>query len=62
MRSGSNLWTMKEDNFVICGKSRELVEENLKSWRYFLERRRMKVSCCKTEYETWVNEREGVER
>ena len=38
-------WTMifVDDN-VICSESREQVEENLKTWSYALEQRRMKVS------------------
>ncbi|KAI5104758.1 protocadherin gamma-A5-like [Silurus meridionalis] len=38
-------WTMMfVDDIVICGKSREQVEESLEWWRYALERRGMKVS------------------
>ncbi|KAK3548023.1 hypothetical protein QTP70_002688 [Hemibagrus guttatus] len=52
-------WTMMfADDIVICSESREQVEENLESWRFALERRRMKVSRSKTEY-MCVNEREG---
>ncbi|KAK3560412.1 hypothetical protein QTP86_008467 [Hemibagrus guttatus] len=52
-------WTMMfADDIVICSESREQVEENLERWTFALERRRMKVSCSKTEY-MCVNEREG---
>ncbi|KAK3551371.1 hypothetical protein QTP70_016656, partial [Hemibagrus guttatus] len=52
-------WTMMfADDIVICSESREQVEENLKRWRFALERRGMKVSRSKTEY-MCVNEREG---
>ncbi|KAK3524760.1 hypothetical protein QTP86_002555 [Hemibagrus guttatus] len=52
-------WTMMfADDIVICGESREQVEENLERWRFALERRGMKVSRSKTEY-MCVNEREG---
>ena len=44
------------DDIVICSESRQQLEENLKRWRFALERRGMKVSC-KTEY-TCVNQRE----
>ncbi|KAK3559454.1 hypothetical protein QTP86_013637, partial [Hemibagrus guttatus] len=38
-------WTMMfADGIVICGESREQVEENLERWRFALERRGMKVS------------------
>uniref|UniRef100_A0A3B4DPZ4 ribonuclease H n=1 Tax=Pygocentrus nattereri TaxID=42514 RepID=A0A3B4DPZ4_PYGNA len=52
-------WTMMfADDIVICGESREQVEENLERWRFALERRGMKVSRDKTEY-MCVNEREA---
>ncbi|KAK3566282.1 hypothetical protein QTP86_030576 [Hemibagrus guttatus] len=52
-------WTMMfADDIVICSESREQLEENLKRWRFALERRGMKVSGSKTEY-MCVNEREG---
>ncbi|KAK3547940.1 hypothetical protein QTP70_001327 [Hemibagrus guttatus] len=52
-------WTMMfADDIVICSDSREQVEENLKRWRFALERRGMKVSRSKTEY-MCANEREG---
>ncbi|KAK3560204.1 hypothetical protein QTP86_000674 [Hemibagrus guttatus] len=52
-------WTMMfADDIVICSESREQVEENLKRWRFALERRGMKVSRSKTEY-MCVTEREG---
>ena len=38
------------DDIVICKETREEVERRLKSWRYALERRGMKVSRSKTEY------------
>ncbi|XP_013866635.1 uncharacterized protein LOC106519479 [Austrofundulus limnaeus] len=51
-------WTMMfADDIVICGQSREQVEENLERWRFALERRRMRVSRSKTEY-MCVNERD----
>ena len=44
-------WTMLfADDIVICEETREEVERRLKSWRYALERRGMKVSRSKTEY------------
>ena len=44
-------WTMLfADDIVICKDTREEVERRLKSWRYALERRGMKVSRSKTEY------------
>ena len=44
-------WTMLfADDIVICKETREEVERRLKSWRYTLERRGMKVSGSKTEY------------
>ncbi|MCJ8736404.1 hypothetical protein PDJAM_G00257550 [Pangasius djambal] len=49
---------MFADDTVICSESREQVEENLKRWRFALERRGMKVSRSKTEY-MCVNEMEG---
>ncbi|XP_058483140.1 uncharacterized protein LOC131458247 [Solea solea] len=50
-------WTMMfADDIVICGESRDQVEEKLKRCRYALERRGMKVSHSKTEY-MCVNER-----
>ncbi|KAK3546072.1 hypothetical protein QTP70_019989, partial [Hemibagrus guttatus] len=52
-------WTMMfAHDIVICSESRKQVEENLKRWRFALERRGMKVSRSKTEY-MCVNEREG---
>ena len=51
-------WTMMfTDDIVICSASKERVEEKLKSWRYALERRGMKVNRRKTEY-MCVNERQ----
>ena len=44
-------WTMLfADDIVILEETREEVEQRLKSWKYALERRRMKVSRSKTEY------------
>ena len=44
-------WTMLfADYIVICEETREEVERRLRSWRYALERRGMKVSRSKTEY------------
>ena len=44
-------WTMLfADDIVICEETREKVERRLKSWKYALERRGMKVSRSKTEY------------
>ena len=44
-------WTMLfADDIVICEEAREEVERRLESWRYALERRRMKVSRSKIEY------------
>ena len=44
-------WTMLfADDIVICEETREEVERRLESWKYALERRRMKVSRSKTEY------------
>ena len=44
-------WTMLfADDIVICEETREEVERRLKSWKYALERRGMKVSRSKTEY------------
>ena len=44
-------WTMLfADDMVICEETREEVERRLKSWKYALERRRMKVSRSETEY------------
>ena len=44
-------WTMLfADNIVICEETRKEVEQRLESWKYALERRRMKVSRSKTEY------------
>ena len=44
-------WTMLfADGIVICEETREEVERRLKSWRYALERRGMKVSRSKTKY------------
>ncbi|KAK3563366.1 hypothetical protein QTP86_021842, partial [Hemibagrus guttatus] len=52
-------WTMMfADYIVICGESREQVEENLERWRFALERRGMEFSRSKTEY-MCVNEMEG---
>ena len=43
-------WTMMfADDIVICSESKEQVEEKLKSWRYALARRGMKVNRRKTE-------------
>ena len=38
------------DDIVICEETREEVERRLKSWKYALERRGLKVSRSKTEY------------
>ena len=38
------------DDILICAETREEVERRLKSWRYALERRGMKVSRSKTKY------------
>ena len=38
------------DDIVICRKTREEVEQKLESWRYALERKRIKVSRSKTKY------------
>ena len=38
------------DDIVICKETREEVEQRLKSWRYALERRGMKVSRSRTKY------------
>ena len=38
------------DDIVICEETREEVEQRLESWKYALERIRMKVSRSKTEY------------
>ena len=44
-------WTMLfADDIVICKETKEEVEQRLESWRYALERKRMKVSRSKTEY------------
>ena len=44
-------WTMLfADDIVICEETIEKVERRLKSWKYGLERRGMKVSRSKTEY------------
>ena len=44
-------WTMLFANdIVICEETRKEVERRLVSWRYALERRKMKVSRSKTEY------------
>ena len=44
-------WTMLfADDIVICEETRKEVEQRLESWKYALERRRMKVSRSKTEY------------
>ena len=44
-------WAMLfADDIVICEETREEVERSLKSWRYALERRGMKVSWSKTKY------------
>ena len=46
------------DYILICSKSKEQVEEELVSWRYYLERRGMKVNYRrKTEY-VCMNERQ----
>ncbi|MCJ8736379.1 hypothetical protein PDJAM_G00257690 [Pangasius djambal] len=58
VRQESPYTMMFVDDIVICSESREQVEENLKRWRFALERRGMKVSRSKTEY-MCVNEREG---
>ena len=38
------------DDIVICEETKEEAERKLESWRYALERRRMKVNRSKTEY------------
>ena len=44
-------WTMLfADDIVICEETREEVVRRLESWKYALERKRMKVSRLKTEY------------
>ena len=44
-------WTMLfADDIVICKETSEELERRPESWRYALERRRMKVSRSKTEY------------
>ena len=44
-------WTMLSANVIkICEETREEMEWRLESWRYALERRKMKVSRSKTEY------------
>ena len=44
-------WTMLfADDIVICEETREEVERRLESWKYALERRRMKVSRSNTKY------------
>ena len=44
-------WTMLfADDIVICEETREEVERRLKSWKYALERKCMKVCRSKTEY------------
>ena len=44
------LWTMLfADDIVICQETRKEVERRLESWRYALERKKMKVSRSKTE-------------
>ena len=48
---GEPPWTMLfPDDIEICEETREEVERRLKSWRYALERRGMKVSRSKTKY------------
>ena len=48
---GEPPWTMLfPDDIVICEEIRKEVERRLKSWRYALERRGMKVSRSKTKY------------
>ena len=47
----ASLWTiMFADDSVIYCESRQQMEQNLERWRYVLERKRMKVTCSKTEY------------
>jgi len=54
-------WTMMFVNdFVLCGESREEVEEELERWRYALERKGMEVSRSKTDY-VCSNERDSLE-
>ena len=44
-------WTMLfADDIVICEETRKEVERRLESWKYTLERRRMKVSRSNTKY------------
>ena len=44
-------WTMLfADDIVICEETREEVERRLESWKYTLERRKMKVNRSKAEY------------
>ena len=38
------------DDIVICEETREEVEQRLESWKYALERRKMKVNRSKTKY------------
>lgn len=40
---------MFADDIVMCAENRELVEENMKRWRYEPERKGMKISHNKTE-------------
>lgn len=49
-KAGATL-TMLFADYMSCSKTREQVEETLESWSYALERREMKVSSRKTEYQ-----------
>jgi len=56
-----NPWTMMfAGDIVLCGESREELEEELERWRFALERMGMKVNRNKTEYRC-VDGRDGGE-
>lgn len=42
-------WTIYTDGQRVCCRHRDQVEENLKRWRYALDRRVLNVNCRKTE-------------
>ena len=56
IRQEASLNMIFADAIMICGESKEQVEEKLECWRYVLERRGMKVNRRNTEY-MCVNER-----